>query len=29
MGAKKTVMLTGDSGHMGFQGFKERYAKQV
>ena len=23
MGAKKTVMLTGASGHMGFHGFKE------
>ena len=26
MGAKKTVMLTGASGHMGFHGFKELYA---
>ena len=28
MGAKKTVMLTGASGHMGFHGFKELYAKK-
>ena len=28
MGAKKTVMLTGASCHMGFHGFKELYAKK-
>lgn len=27
-GSKKTVMLTGASGHMGFHGFKELYAKK-
>ena len=28
MGAKKTVMLTDDSCHMGFHGYKELYAKK-
>ena len=29
MADKKTVMLTGASGNMGFAGFKELYAKGV
>lgn len=28
MAEKKTVMLTGASGHMGFAGFKELFAKR-